>query len=229
MSKYLVYGLIDPQTLMVRYIGKSARGLDRAYAHGRNSYLKNDNTNKGRWIKKLHRLGFDYSVTVLELCESELHALNSEKWWISYAKALGWKLTNHTDGGEQYTFDELTRNKMSLAGKGRPKSEEHRLAISKALTGKAKSPEHKAKVCGANSPMKRPEVVAKSRATKQKIKESDPDRYSRASKLGWTEDRIKAFAEAQRGDRSFTKRPEVRANISAGRRRQLARKYGRDT
>lgn len=227
-SKYLVYGLVDPRTEKVRYIGKSARGDERIKCHGRQSYL-NDNTNRAKWILGLKRKGLTFQIKILEECQSEAEALEKERQWISEARAMGWKLTNHTSGGETVTFDEITLRKMSKAGKGKPKSPAHRAKISASLKGRVMSPEWKAKVCGDNSPMKRKEVRDKRAATMNKVRETDPDRYSAASRATWTEEKRKKFAEAQSGDSSFTKRPEVRAKISASQKARHAKRKGEGT
>lgn len=51
-SKFLVYGLTDPRTNLIRYIGKSCKGMERPYEHfcGKEMCSK---TKKSSWIKSL--------------------------------------------------------------------------------------------------------------------------------------------------------------------------------
>lgn len=154
MSKYLVYGLIDPRTLQVRYVGKSTTGLKRPKEHGQPSILKRkEHTHTSNWIKELRRYGLDYTITVLDITpEDKLTLKETEIWWIAYGRALGWDLTNHTNGGD--------------GPEGWVPSEETRAKISQALKGKKLSPETRAKLSAA----RKGRVV--SEATREKIRQS---------------------------------------------------------
>jgi hypothetical protein len=115
--RYLVYGLIDPRTLEVRYVGKSTSGLHRPKQH-RNK-RGGDNGYKLNWLKNLQKCGLTYSIAILEVCS--LDSLSEqEAWWISYARMCGWRLTNLTDGGDGCTgrvLSAATKAKISLARK----------------------------------------------------------------------------------------------------------------
>jgi hypothetical protein len=61
----------------------------------------------------------------------------SERFWIAYLKFLGFKLTNIEAGGfGGCSRTPITKRKISLALAGVPKSESHRVKLSKALAGK---------------------------------------------------------------------------------------------
>lgn len=136
MSSFIVYGLIDPRTKLIRYIGKSCNGLSRpkkvsVYLRGR-SYCKN-------WIRELCDLGLSYEIIVLSECDSDPLLLTEEIWWIAYGRACGWPLTNLTSGGEgaagvKQSVD--NRRKKSEAALGRSVPLSVRERISATLTGR---------------------------------------------------------------------------------------------
>ena len=93
----LIYGLIDPETRLVRYVGKTANGMVRVRSHRR--VKASDATHRANWIRSLRKKGQRHEECVLEVVE--LDALNqAEMWWIAYGRACGWPLTNLTHGGE---------------------------------------------------------------------------------------------------------------------------------
>lgn len=98
--KKLIYGLIDPRTLLIRYVGKSSSGMTRPCNHGKGHTLRHDRTRCGNWIRKLQSAGLEYSVVILELCDSPEALALAERWWIAFGRVCGWPLVNHTDGGE---------------------------------------------------------------------------------------------------------------------------------
>lgn len=100
-----IYGLIDPRTLLIRYVGLTSVGMRRPRAHlktlrhGSRTYCKN-------WIAKLQLLGLTYDIAVLEILDDPVELDQAERWWIAFGRACGWPLTNHTDGG---SVEEATR------------------------------------------------------------------------------------------------------------------------
>ncbi len=114
-SRLFVYGLVDPRSLEVRYIGKTVHGLKRPREHY--SELNYNNNYKSGWVKQLRKAGLRYNIVVLEFCKRE--TLNDQEiWWISYGKLSGWRLTNLTKGGD--------------GALGRPTSKETKAKISEA-------------------------------------------------------------------------------------------------
>ena len=93
----LIYGLIDPQTRLIRYVGLSSTGLSRPKQHRKRS--RSDNTYCRRWVKSLQRLGLDYEITILEVLTDRSELAEAERWWIAFGRGCGWPLTNLTDGG----------------------------------------------------------------------------------------------------------------------------------
>jgi hypothetical protein len=123
-TKHLVYGLIDPRTNELRYVGKSSRGLSRPNFHRTNAG-RCGRTHKHYWLRQLHReTGLVPSVIILATCETEAEAFAAERKLISTFRELGLPLVNITDGGEgasgiTHTCSAATREKLRLVGLGR--------------------------------------------------------------------------------------------------------------
>jgi len=91
----LIYGLIDPRTRFIRYIGLSSQGLIRPKNHAQNSC---PDTYCRRWVKSLQRQNLSYEIVVLETLSAATALADAERWWIAFGRACGWPLTNLTDG-----------------------------------------------------------------------------------------------------------------------------------
>jgi hypothetical protein len=136
MENRFIYGLIDPQTKELRYIGQTKIGMKRV--------LSEHSAHCRSWIRKLKRAGLKPEVIILERPEDLNQA---ERNWIAFGRALGCPLTNIADGGEGNCLkgpangfygkkhDEETRKRMSAAKKGRPQPN-----VSLAKKGKVVSP-----------------------------------------------------------------------------------------
>lgn len=120
--KFIVYGLVDPRDCLVRYIGKSARGISRArehlmpctYERGRQK-----NTRTYKWIRKIINLGLDPILCILFTCFDEDEAYLEEEKMIKKYKE---QLYNHKAGGRggeghKHTKEEC--RKISQRMKGR--------------------------------------------------------------------------------------------------------------
>jgi hypothetical protein len=151
MSVCFVYGLIDPRTRFVRYIGKSTTGMSRPKAH-REPKIRSRNTHCAAWVRSLIALGLDYEICVLETATRET-VDDTERWWIAFARACGWDLTNHTDGGDGLTGFKMspeTRAKMSARMKAEMSTPEAKARVSAAHRGKVVSPETRSRIAAAN-------------------------------------------------------------------------------
>lgn len=132
----IIYGLIDPDSLMIRYIGKSCSGLNRPRNHraAAKRVRNREETHKARWIRSLLSRGLEYEIVILD--ETVPEALyDLEQWWIVYGRALGWPLTNLTDGGPGnlgWKMPSETRVKIANASRGRVWSDESRARSSAA-------------------------------------------------------------------------------------------------
>lgn len=140
--KCFIYGLTDPRTGDVRYIGRTVSGMRRPKMHGFSSILAKDRTYKANWIRQLRALGLDFGIKILEEVEKEKLG-GVEVTWIAKGRSLGWPLTNLTYGGEGghtgRTFTAEHRAKISAANKGRKLTPEQRSKISIAAKIAAKS------------------------------------------------------------------------------------------
>ncbi len=120
----IVYGLVDPNNNLIRYIGKSIQGINRPYEHAKNSSLKEGNTPKNNWIKKLKSKGQMYSVVILyslpksNYKKEDLNIIlyNKEQELILEYKKNNDNLLNLCDGGPGTAgriISEESRKKMS--------------------------------------------------------------------------------------------------------------------
>lgn len=98
MDNFIIYGLIDPITNQVRYVGKSSIGLERPKQHSLSCNLKGKNR-KNNWIKSLKKINLIPIIKTIEICSSEEELDQKEIYWISFYRKIDKKLTNITDGG----------------------------------------------------------------------------------------------------------------------------------
>lgn len=146
--KYIIYGLIDPRSKMIRYIGRSSSGFSHPNNYKSPSMLKN-NTYRTNWIKSLFAYNLVYDVVALQVTETSDNLNALEIWWIAYARCLGWPLTNLTNGGEGlngYKLTAETKSKISNANKGRKPTPEALTANARAQLGRKHSEETKNKM-----------------------------------------------------------------------------------
>ena len=151
LLKYVIYGLVDPRSMLVRYIGRSSNGVDRPRTH-RYKRALDANTRCATWVKALLNLGLAYNIVILETMATAKKLNEAERWWIAYGLLSEWPLTNHTLGGEgQLGISPTPESRASRSAKlkGRIFSDEHRIKISKAKKGVPKSEEHRLKLSAA--------------------------------------------------------------------------------
>ena len=88
MTSY-IYGLVNPLTHQVSYIGRTIDLYGRFDEH-----LKDLTENlKAKWIKTLRVSGVAPVLIVLEEVDDEIAAIR-ETWWINFGVRAGWPLTN---------------------------------------------------------------------------------------------------------------------------------------
>lgn len=133
MSSLIIYGLVDPVTGLLRYVGKSSSGLRRPRQHAQPGQFKRDSGHKANWIRKLHREGLSYLIVEIQHVADRDVLSQAEIFWIAYFKGLGCDLLNATAGGDGgFTGYSAERNrKLSLALKGRKRTDAERAAISR--------------------------------------------------------------------------------------------------
>jgi hypothetical protein len=127
-----IYGLIDPRTGYVRYVGKSNKPSARLRFHLLPLELEKA-THKAHWMRDLLRAGFKPIQIILEEVDRR-EWIATEKKWIAYYRSIPNypNLTNSTEGGEGtegYRFSDEQRKKLSI-----PKTWKTRLRLSIAQT-----------------------------------------------------------------------------------------------
>ena len=173
-ARYLIYGLIDPRTRLVRYVGKSTNGMRRPKDHRQPSRVRLQ-THVACWVRSLLAQGLDYEIVVLETCTAEAPLFDSERWWVAFGRACGWPLTNLTDGGDGSSGakrSEANREQMRermLGDRNPAKRLEVRALISRNSRGikRTRSAEHNAKIAAAHAG--RPKHTPESRARLREI------------------------------------------------------------
>ena len=129
-----IYGLVDPRTEQLRYVGKTVDMYERYRDHKRvrkNCYLRN-------WFRQVVACDLLPEMFLIEtVAEADWPA--AERFWINYFEYIGANLCNRHAGG--------------WGGNYKPFSEEHRANLSKALRGRKQPPmtaEHRKKLGDAN-------------------------------------------------------------------------------
>ena len=98
-KKYKIYGLIDPRTNKICYIGYTTQLLRKRLLQ----HLNPISGNRSK-IAKLHRhlKKKDLKLLIVEIynCENEDDMYNKEIFYISYFNKLGYNLKNIQEGGK---------------------------------------------------------------------------------------------------------------------------------
>lgn len=222
-SQYLIYGLIDPRTHFIRYIGQSSRGLNRPKMHRYKPAT--DQTHCARWVRSLQRLHLEYEVTVLEMCTAE-SLDDAERWWIAYGRCTGWPLTNWLDGGEGASCGDknpmanpVYRQKVSAAHRGRKHSPEARRRMSAGSKGKGLGRRHTEEALEnmrvAQRAWRESTTVSESTRAKLRSYRATPEtkvKISEAATRRWT---TPEMIEFMKGPNNPARKPGVREKIRA--------------
>lgn len=160
-----IYVLKHPDTLEVRYVGKTVRSLSKRLGnHIANAKGNKHNKHLSNWIINILNKNKRPIIELLEECDYSVWQ-EREQYWISQFPNLI-NLTKGGDGCLGFIQDESTKEKLRIAMTGRKHTEEFKQNMSLRLKGKPLSEEHKANIGKANSGRKATE------ATKQKLSES---------------------------------------------------------
>lgn len=149
MSIY-IYGLFDPRTLELRYIGRTKNIALRLKGHiSEAKHINKKDTHKNNWIKQLLNEGLEPAIEILEECTIDTWE-QAERGWITDCKKHGVRLVNIARGGEKPpSFNELpdlireqVREQWSKTRKGRPSAnkgkgwpQEYKDKMSQSLSG----------------------------------------------------------------------------------------------
>jgi len=140
----MIYGLIDSDTLELRYIGQTSYALDVRFKEHKKCRTNNHHLNN--WIRSTN-------VNAIVLERDPIDLDEAEMCWISDMREQGARLLNLTDGGgglRGHSFTDEHRAKMSEAHTGMKFTDEHRTNISIVNKGKILSQEHKDKIKKSN-------------------------------------------------------------------------------
>lgn len=139
-----IYALSDASG--IRYVGKSVDLPKRLERHIQDSKV----CYKTNWIRGLLAKGIQPELLVLEKIANsdDKDWQDVERFWISYLRFLGCRLTNLDSGGRRgKRLSEETKRKMSL----RIRSEEVRKLVGDKLRGRKRPPEVGRKISAAKT------------------------------------------------------------------------------
>lgn len=119
MAEGVIYGLADPLTLELRYVGQSLNHRRRFRRHLRSSL--NPKNHVHMWIAKLRCDGLEPMLVILasHIPSSNLNA--EEQFYVAYHRGQGCDLTNLTDGGggvSGYMWTDAAKKRHSATMKG---------------------------------------------------------------------------------------------------------------
>lgn len=118
MNTTFIYGLIDPRTTALKYVGKSNNPQLRFTSVHLNDVTK---TPKVNWIKNLRKENLIPELFIIDEV-NELEWQFWEQFYIAYFKSIGCKLTNCAIGGEGWhnqKHSEATKEKLRRAHLGK--------------------------------------------------------------------------------------------------------------
>lgn len=109
-----IYTLSDPETGVVRYIGKTTNPKDRINGHISESKSGRYNNHRVNWGKSLIDKYLKPKMDIIDEVVGDWEWL--EVYWISQFKTWGFDLTNSTDGGEAPPKKEVKVDQYTLDG-----------------------------------------------------------------------------------------------------------------
>lgn len=219
-----IYGLVDPRTSLVRYVGKAVNAKTRLVAHLKRCKLSR--THRDSWLLGLKHQGLRPTLTILENTDGS-QCDDRERYWIKHygrADRGDGVLTNQTDGGDNGRLGHkmpreivewvAAKNRglkrsaecralISASNRRRRYSPETRAKISAWQKGRSLPPEHREKIARAMQAWN-PSAEARARmsaATKGKPKSAEHRRkISEALKRrGKQRDQLEPFGAARLG------------------------------
>lgn len=147
MNTVYIYALGDPDTCEIRYIGKSIRPVERLQNH----MNEVSNCHRSNWLQSLKRAGKRPLMTIIEQITGDMPWQPSERYWIARGRALGWPLTNNTDGGDGVPgLPQATRERMASVWRGRKHKPETLQKLSAASSARRHGPETRRRMSEAH-------------------------------------------------------------------------------
>lgn len=160
-----IYVLKHPETLEVRYVGKTVRSLSRRLGnHIANAKGNKHNMHLSNWILSILNEGKRPIIELLETCPYNIWQEREQYWITQYSNLIN--LTKGGDGCIGLIHNQETIEKIRQAKLGYKHSQEFKDNMSKRLKGVPLSQDHKNKIGLANSGRKASEE------TKRKLSEA---------------------------------------------------------
>tara|TARA_R110002126_G_scaffold59268_1_gene155564 strand:+ start:339 stop:1124 length:786 start_codon:yes stop_codon:yes gene_type:complete len=150
---FKIYGLKDPITQELRYVGQTTQKTTRHRFNGHVNEKKNNK--KNQWIRSLKSKNTLPVIFIIDECYSldELNYL--EIFWIGYFKSIGCRLTNVTTGGDgvpgtKQSPETIAKRMINQIGSKR--SEETKIKLSEAARNRGESFKKKMSDIAKNRP-----------------------------------------------------------------------------
>lgn len=101
-SAVKIYGLVDPRTQQLRYVGKTSkrRIKDRLFCHLGHARLAGPKRHVLAWVSGLLSDGLRPEIFVIEEVPSGADWKEVEQFWIAYFRSIGADLCNRSIGGD---------------------------------------------------------------------------------------------------------------------------------
>lgn len=165
-----IYGLRDPRTLELRYIGKATDPERRFRQHLEQGQLNRYRTQKNSWLKNLLAAGHQPLLETIAVVEPH-QANETEIHWIAWYRASGARLTNGTAGGDGGAItDPEARARISATHLGAKRTAETRKKMS--VSAKARCAEEKERQRLSSISNNKPPVTAGEANPRAKLKDA---------------------------------------------------------
>lgn len=120
MGAVYLYGLVDPRTDLLRYVGKTYSPKQRLKQHLKDGRLRPNRCHRSGWVRSLLNAGVEPEMVILEEVAADAWR-KAETFWIGYLRYIGCDLVNSTGGGRGLdSFTAESRARMSASHTGKP-------------------------------------------------------------------------------------------------------------
>lgn len=117
-----VYTITDPRDNLVKYVGITTNPKNRFCKHKSDKQSK-EGIVKRNWLLKLHKLGLEPIIDIIDKGTID-YCMKAETGYIKLFLACGANLKNRAANGFLHKHTEETKQKLSLANKGKKRTPE---------------------------------------------------------------------------------------------------------
>lgn len=210
----VIYGLHDPRTGELRYVGQTTTTPQQRLA----SHLVPSSLKKraylASWLKSLLKAGCLPEIRVLDTAQDQAELDALEVAYIAWGRLVGVRLVNQSEGGGGrfgYVPSPEERAKISAAQKGKPRapwSPERREKQSRLMAGRCtNSPEHMARLQALRVGTKHTEETRKKCGAVNKGRKLTPEHREKLMQAA------AQVPQDQRNRRKGTSHPAYRGDI----------------